>query len=62
MVAEKVPCALPPLPAPIALGGVPTADGTAVVVTKDGLVELGRYLAGVRAWITVASECIGAGK
>lgn len=59
-MVEHVPCELPPLPAPIALGGVPTPDGAAVTITKDGLAELGRYLAGVRAWISVASECIGA--
>lgn len=58
-MTERLPCDLPPLPQPIALGGVP--QGETIVVTKDGLAELARYLVGVRAWIAAASGCLGAG-
>lgn len=54
--ADPVPCTLPPLPQPVVFGGVPSGEN--VLVTKDGLVELARWIAGTRAWIIAASGCL----
>jgi hypothetical protein len=43
---------------PAILGGVPEVDGVHVIVTKDGIAELVRYLAGVRSWIEAAQACL----
>lgn len=60
IVAPRVPCSLPHLPAPIALGGVPSVGGDTVTVTRDGLAALAGYLVAVRAWIGAASGCLAA--
>lgn len=55
-VAPRAPCRLPPLPRPPHVGGVP--QGNAVIVTQDTLAEIGRWVAGIYAWIDVATSCL----
>lgn len=57
-VSSTLTCNLPPLPAPVVLGGMP--DGDRYVLTRDGLADLARYLVGVRQWIEAANGCIDA--
>lgn len=44
------------------MGGVPeVVDGAEtgrVLITRDGLAELGRYVAGALAWADAAAECL----
>ena len=58
IVAPRIPCALPALPQPIALGVVPSVDGVTITVTRDGLAALAGYLVAVRAWIGAAGACL----
>jgi hypothetical protein len=56
MLSSTPVCNLPPLPAPVVLGGMP--DGDRYVLTQSGLAELARYLVGVRQWIESATACL----
>jgi hypothetical protein len=60
MLSSTPVCDLPPLPAPVVLGGMP--DGDRYVLTQSGLAELARYLVGVRQWITAADSCMAGSK
>jgi hypothetical protein len=57
---ERLPCNLPPLPFAPHIGGVP--HGNSVIVTQDSLAELGRFIAGMYAWIEAASPCVETSK
>lgn len=63
---EPPPCDLPAWPAKPVMGGVPEVkDGKEtgrVLITRDGLAELGRYVAGALAWADAAGLCLGARK
>lgn len=56
MTPEPVPCNLPDLPRAPHIGGVPHGDN--VIVTQDSLAELGRFIAGMYAWIEAATPCV----
>jgi hypothetical protein len=60
-------CNLPSLPDAITWGGVPQydADGKEtgwILITHDGLGELGGYLVGVAQWAEAAQKCLEAQK
>lgn len=73
---EQMPCLLPPIPQPIALGGVPDGchrrdkslcepgskdcECDRYTITRDGLVLLAGYLAGTDNWMQAASKCLSA--
>lgn len=44
------------------MGGVPEmkdgAETGNVLITRDGLAELGRYVAGALTWAETAAECL----
>jgi hypothetical protein len=56
VTADPIPCNLPPLPKPPHLGGVEQGDN--VIVTRDSLAEMGRWVAGIYAWIDSAAKCL----
>lgn len=56
IVQPRPPCLLPSWPQPPTMGGVP--EGETVVVTRDGIAELGRWAAGVKLWAATAAACL----
>lgn len=60
-VREPLPCSLPPLPQPVVIGGAEDpGNPNVVIVTRDGVEALARYVVGVRSWIQAAAICLEA--
>lgn len=60
---KRPPCVLPHWPAPPVIGGIKERDADGketgrLLVTRDGLAELGRFVAGAIEWAETAGECL----
>ncbi len=58
IVAPRLPCTLPKMPAPSKAVGFPSADGQSILISKSDWSALAGDLLLVHAWIDKAQACL----